>query len=342
MATTQLPSTTSISKPTPLAKTLTVTPPVTPNGISAAVHQLVAEIRDIHSRLSELSSLAPSYQVNTLLTRLVNLCVVPYSAEFTAYFFNISGVEQLCDKLRPICSEAEGELEKFHTERMLKELGTLPSCRTFPRGEREEKNMLISLCKDTIQEAASITTILQSFPYYDNYVDLSRLEASLINAFASSPPTSIAFIGSGPLPLTSLCFLSQYPNAHIHNVDRDATALRLSAALCTKLGFSQRMSFTNEDITQEGPETQVSWTESQVVFLAALVGTDTRSKLEILRDLAARLQPGCLVVARSARGMRSVLYPVSCHPPFFFLSFFLEYIELCYFIFEYTAKTMLC
>ncbi|EMD95516.1 hypothetical protein COCC4DRAFT_122548 [Bipolaris maydis ATCC 48331] len=285
MATTQLPSTTSISKPTPLAKTLTVTPPVTPNGISAAVHQLVAEIRDIHSRLSELSSLAPSYQVNTLLTRLVNLCVVPYSAEFTAYFFNISGVEQLCDKLRPICSEAEGELEKFHTERMLKEL-------------------------DTIQEAASITTILQSFPYYDNYVDLSRLEASLINAFASSPPTSIAFIGSGPLPLTSLCFLSQYPNAHIHNVDRDATALRLSAALCTKLGFSQRMSFTNEDITQEGPETQVSWTESQVVFLAALVGTDTRSKLEILRDLAARLQPGCLVVARSARGMRSVLYPI--------------------------------
>lgn len=71
------------------------------------------------------------------------------------------------------------------------------------------------------------------------------------------------------------------------------------------------MSFTNEDITQKDPEAEVSWTRSQVVFLAALVGTDTRSKLEILRDLAARLQPGCLVVARSARGMRSVLYPVS-------------------------------
>ncbi|EUC34136.1 hypothetical protein COCCADRAFT_4471 [Bipolaris zeicola 26-R-13] len=284
MTTTQLPSTTNVSKPTPLAKTLIVTPPVTPNGTSAAAHQLVAEIRDIHSRLSELSSLAPSHSVNTLLTRLVNLCVVPYSAEFTTYFFNIAGVEQLCDKLRPICSEAEGELEKFHAERMLREL-------------------------DTSQEAAS-TAILQSFPYYDNYVDLSRLEASLINAFASSPPTSIAFIGSGPLPLTSLCFLSQYPTAHIHNIDRDDTALRLSAALCTKLGFSKRMSFTNEDITQEDPGAEVSWTKSQVVFLAALVGTDTRSKLEILRDLAARLQPGCLVVARSARGMRSVLYPI--------------------------------
>lgn len=137
MTTTQIPSTTNVSKPAPLAKTLTVTPPVTPNGTSAAAHQLVAEIRDIHSKLGELSSLAPSHQVNTLLTRLVNLCVVPYSAEFTTYFFNISDVEQLCDKLRPICSEAEGELEKFHAERMLKELGVSPIIQTLPLERKE-------------------------------------------------------------------------------------------------------------------------------------------------------------------------------------------------------------
>lgn len=95
------------------------------------------------------------------------------------------------------------------------------------------------------------------------------------------------------------------------------------------------MSFTNEDITQEGPEAEVSWTKSQVVFLAALVGTDTRSKLEILRDLTARLQPGCLVVARSARGMRSVLYPVSYHYLFFF-----GQMERCSFVLEDAVKTM--
>lgn len=66
-----------------------------------------------------------------------------------------------------------------------------------------------------------------------------------------------------------------------------------------------------EGETESSSETSPSWTQSQVVFLAALVGTDTHSKIAILASLAARLRPGCLVVARSAQGVRSVLYPVS-------------------------------
>ncbi|RAR02611.1 nicotianamine synthase [Stemphylium lycopersici] len=314
MATTERTSATELTKPTASVESLAVTPPVTPNATNTSAHQLVSEIRDIYTTLNELSSLAPSDPVNTLLTRLVNLCVVPYSAEFTTCFFQIAGVEALCAKLRPLCSEAEGELEKYWAERMLAELANKSTNKKDNTSQIEPSD------------------ILQTFPYHQNYIDLSRLEASAISAFLpdpSTPPTRIAFLGSGPLPLTSLCFLSQYPTAHIHNIDRDATALRLSAALCGKLGFEKRMSFTCEDVTadsevavqgegeekEEGEtesssETSPSWTQSQVVFLAALVGTDTHSKIAILASLAAKLRPGCLVVARSAQGVRSVLYPI--------------------------------
>ena len=126
MATTERTSATELTKPTASVESLAVTPPVTPNATTTSAHQLVSEIRDIYTTLNELSSLAPSAPVNTLLTRLVNLCVVPYSAEFTTCFFQIAGVEALCAKLRPLCSEAEGELEKYWAERMLAELGKYP------------------------------------------------------------------------------------------------------------------------------------------------------------------------------------------------------------------------
>jgi nicotianamine synthase len=92
-------------------------------------------------------------------------------------------------------------------------------------------------------------------------------------------------------------------------VDRDTSALQVSEALCNRIGYGERMSFACEDITQES--SNAAWQSCQVVFLAALVGTDTHTKLNILKSMAKKLAPGTLVVARSAQGMRSVLYPVS-------------------------------
>jgi nicotianamine synthase len=67
------------------------------------------------------------------------------------------------------------------------------------------------------------------------------------------------------------------------------------------------MSFACEDVTKESGS---NWESFEVMFLASLVGTDTHTKLSILASLAKKLTPGTLVVARSAQGMRSVLYPV--------------------------------
>jgi nicotianamine synthase len=153
-------------------------------------------------------------------------------------------------------------------------------------------------------------TILTTFPYYTNYTHLSRLEFSAVSAFLPTAPSSIAFIGSGPLPLSSLCFLDSHPNATVHNIDRDAAALSVSAELCSKLGYGG-MTFSCEDVMIEGSGCgKDAWETFDVVFLAALVGNDTHSKLSILGSLARKLRKGALVVARSARGVRGVLYPV--------------------------------
>lgn len=98
----------------------------------------------------------------------------------------------------------------------------------------------------------------------------------------------------------------------MYNIDRDTTALSVSESLCKRLGYQDdRMSFACEDVTQETTSSTSGWQSCEVVFLAALVGTDTYTKLNILKSMAGKLAPGTLVVARSAQGMRSVLYPVS-------------------------------
>lgn len=89
------------------------TPPRTPTAVTTAAHELFSEVRDIYDHLSTLPNLAPGEQINALLTRLVGLCIVPYSAEFTKSFFSTVEIDQLCEQLRPICAAAEGELEKY-------------------------------------------------------------------------------------------------------------------------------------------------------------------------------------------------------------------------------------
>jgi hypothetical protein len=97
----------------------TCTPPRTPTATTSSAHKLFSELQEIYNALSTLATLEPGEQVNHLLTHLVHLCIVPYSAEFTTNFFSIHGITELCDSLRPLCATAEGELEKHWASRMI-------------------------------------------------------------------------------------------------------------------------------------------------------------------------------------------------------------------------------
>ena len=52
-----------------------------------------------------------------------------------------------------------------------------------------------------------------------------------------------------------------------------------------------------------------------IVYLAALVGTCSGHKREIMADVVKRMKPGALIVMRSAHSLRRLLYPVRQMPP---------------------------
>ena len=154
--------------------------------------------------------------------------------------------------------------------------------------------------------------MLQTFPYYSNYIDLVRME---LNALASVAPNfflrTFAILGSGPLPLTSICISQQLDSAHdnitCHNVDQDALAISSSKKMCRALGLTgSKMNFQCAD----AGSTDMDLSTFDVVYLAALVGGSSKHKQRILADVVKRMRPGGLVVLRSAHSLRRLLYPV--------------------------------
>lgn len=147
--------------------------------------------------------------------------------------------------------------------------------------------------------------------------------------FSMSPvkPRSFAFIGSGPLPLTSLCIAdiinkeasSSGSPIRIHNIDRDQQAISLSSSLCQKLGRRAKSLTFQCTEAVEGRSRQ-DLKSFDVVYLAALVGSTKAQKQGIISDIAGRMRPGTFLVLRSAHSLRSLLYPVlfiptQCSPP---------------------------
>ena len=160
---------------------------------------------------------------------------------------------------------------------------------------------------------AIVKAMLHEFPYYDNYVDLVRLELSAISSLAVDKPRhKYAVIGSGPLPLTSICLadaLNKDDHQHIciHNVDRDPWVISSSEELCCRLGYGPiAMSFHCVD-AQSG---SIGFQEFDVVYLAALVGMTTEAKRDIVVEISSRMRPGALLLIRSSHSLRSLIYPV--------------------------------
>ena len=122
-----------------------------------------------------------------------------------------------------------------------------------------------------------------------------------------------AVIGSGPLPLTSLCILEafkqkEYGSACIHNIDSDPVAVSQSSEVCCRLGHTeQAMSFQHADPIVGS----LSLSRFDVVYLAALAGTCYEQKSKIIASIVRTMQPGALLVLRTAHSLRGLLYPVS-------------------------------
>ncbi|CAN6486492.1 unnamed protein product [Victoria cruziana] len=130
---------------------------------------LVNTICEIYVDISRLESLKPSVDVNILFTKLVLTCIPPCSIDVNKLS---KGVQETRAKLIKLCGEAQGHLESHFSEIMASNSQPL------------EK--------------------LTIFPYYSNYLKLSLLELNIMSEYNTKVPNSMAFMGSGPLPLTSI------------------------------------------------------------------------------------------------------------------------------------------
>lgn len=168
-------------------------------------------------------------------------------------------------------------------------------------------------------DSNSANAALLTFPYYRNYVDLVKME---LNAIASvtkgAKPRKYAVLGSGPLPMTSICILRALRNdgeaVTVDNFDYDPWAISESSKLRCHTGYSQEeIDHHYVDVESEDYDLR----SFHIVYLASLVGITTETKQRTIIRIMKQMRPGALLVLRSAHSLRSLLYPVRSFQGFF-------------------------
>ncbi|KAI9099083.1 hypothetical protein K1719_024850 [Acacia pycnantha] len=234
---------------------------------------LVDKVCELYEQISRLESLKPSKNVDMLFTQLVLTCLPPIPIDVTKLS---PRVQHIRSKLIRISGEAEGLLESHYAS-------------------------ILASYHHPLRH-------LHLFPYYSNYLKLSLLEFTILSQHCPHVPSKIAFLGSGPLPLSSIVLASNHlPTTVFHNYDIDPLANSKAARLVSShADLSKRMVFRTSDVLKVSQELK----EYEVVYLAALVGMGKEEKTRIIDHLAKYMAPDALLLVRSAHGARAFLYPV--------------------------------
>ena len=234
---------------------------------------LISDIVQLHSSASKLESLRPSKQVNALFTQLVNLCTLPSSIDVRVL---PQELQLKRESLINLCGQAEGLLELEFS--------------TF------------------ITKTPKPINNLNLFPYYGNYVKLANLEYNIIAENGAASPKKVAFVGSGPMPLTSLVMAANHMRTtHFDNFDLDEKANCLARQIVASDGeLEKRMKFVTKDVM----EVRDNLGEYDCIFLAALVGMSREEKVKVLGHVRKYMKEGGFLLVRSAKGARAFLYPV--------------------------------
>lgn len=163
---------------------------------------------------------------------------------------------------------------------------------------------------ERIAAAPDARDALTAFPYLDNYRRLTDLEVRLLTG-AGDAPATVAVLGCGPLPLSALGYAAAL-GCPVVGLDRDPAAVALARQVSARVG-APPVRF------EEADAADADLAGYDAVVLAALVGETPSAKAGILRRVAGAMRPGALLLARSARGLRTLLYPpvdVSAMPGF--------------------------
>ncbi|SPT16218.1 unnamed protein product [Triticum aestivum] len=158
---------------------------------------LVKKITGLAAAIGELPSLSPSPAVNALFTELVTSCIPASTVDVDALG---PEAQEMRARLIRLCADAEGHLEAHYSD-------------------------LLAAHDNPLDH-------LTLFPYFNNYIKLSQLEHGLLARHVPGPaPARVAFLGSGPLPLSSLVLAARHlPDASFDNYDISGAALVVRSA----------------------------------------------------------------------------------------------------------------
>ena len=253
---------------------------------STLAHILINEIKRIYHGLASSRSLEPSDSINTLFSELVDLCISHRDPDLARIVLKDPKIQKLTPHLRSLCATGEYLLE------------------------RQWANKLITPSYD-----------ISEFTYANNYRLLVRLELHALLGIGANLSHMI-FIGSGPLPLSSMEFLWQSSSSNnnnnnkeegrgiqrIDNIDKSQEAIDVSRKLAMKYGLQDKMKFYAQDALEDFE----GYKKADVVMLGALVGADNREKKEFLCHIINKMKSGAILMVRSSNCLRELLYSNTC------------------------------
>lgn len=234
--------------------------------------ELVQRIKSIFYALSSRKDLSPNEDTNALFKYLIR--IISSSNPNHNGAVEILQKDGTLQKLIKLNCKGEIELERYWANRII-----------------EGKNDLTQ------------------FPYYRNYVLLTKFELEQMQKYMGLDGKRLLFVGSGALPFTAMMFKQQQPSLDVRCIDRDAEFVRLSGALLSKLGILY-LPISIRDIANLDSDIQSMLSTSDIVFIAALVGDSDSEKNRILAGMHPYLKPSSVVAVRSVPAdLRRLLYP---------------------------------
>ncbi|HEY3896797.1 MAG TPA: nicotianamine synthase family protein [Pseudonocardiaceae bacterium] len=234
--------------------------------------EIVVDLLRLHQELSTLPTLEPNAHTNALFDQLVRLVIDSDDDQAAQRVLAEPEIHRIVPELRGLCSSAEVELERAWARRIV----------ASHDPERE----------------------LREFPYFTNYEQLTRMEHhGVLGVTERGSRCRMLFVGAGPLPLTSLLLASRHGRTDIDNIDVDPEAVRLATQVAGALRIHS-LRFWCADVL-----TCTNLANYDVVCLAALVGAEPDLKSRVIKHLYQHMRPGALLLARSARSLRALLYP---------------------------------
>ncbi|KAI8099544.1 Nicotianamine synthase [Halteromyces radiatus] len=257
----------------------------------STVNTLVTEINHIYHQLAKAAPhLQPSEHINALFSKLVQICIMPVDQPTLNQVLAHPTIRQVQSHLRQLCSQGEYLLESNWS-------------RMYIQQEKEKE-------KDDKWEKAMIQQ-LSTFTYYGNYVDLTRLECHALLGVGANLG-HIVWVGSGPLPLSSIEMMLQHHTSlrRMDMIDISPEAIQLSSQLIKRLPWPSTIQsrFHHHVIHASAyPDYHLA----DVVCLGALVGDmeDDNGKLDVIYQVIQNMRPGAWLLIRSAHGLRQLLYP---------------------------------